>query len=791
MKQYPIFLKPFIACMSFLLIGMQTTLGQTGYLYVHTKSLSEDLNRSFNFSVSGGSTSVPGFTLSDQSLNIEPTDIGAGHGTGGGELWAVAGATGGANGPIYHRAPNSTTWKLVSGQAASSIDGADLGHCAFVNTNGDAYVYNGSTFKKIFNHTSMGSNAVDIANSGSIASGIGVTAIVDNNGHVWKYTGNYTSTTTWIDITPTDNSGGSFTRLDINPTTNDIVLIDGNADVTKINTSGTGLVYYGSAGSPVWPNTDVAVDNNGTMYDIQHNSAANYDAVYRYNGTVWVPEPQMQEHFFLTCGDAGQVWCAKGYPAAQYSSMANASSIFTRTGDGTATWFDDERVQVSQNGNSIIIPVTAGTYTITEANVPNWNLLNITVYDSTSGSATNVSGNSAKIVVSPGQVAHVVFTNGIVSPLAIPSGCGITNIIQNFGSGTANLDGSPLSGKTDYHYFGNAALKTGDGYYSLQQTSAQWANNSLTDHTGLTNGYFMVINASYAANEFYRQRVTGLLPGATYMFTFWAANLSTTSPQQPNILAGIADTSSGAILGSMSTGMIPSDNSWHSYTFIFTASVTTGDFFLQNNAPGGNGNDLALDDIGITQVCSVLPQTLINFKAVKQANNSLISWATTNNLRFDHFEIERSADGSAWSSIATVTADDTSNIQNDYSYTDHLPLNGINYYRVNGAASNGIWLYSDIKMLQFSSDGQWKVSMYPNPVNSGEAVNIQSNEALQMIRVFDINGRLALVKNFLASDLQGNASYALNANSLPQGMYLVQMANSNGMINSLKFIKKD
>jgi len=773
-----------------LLFGLQVAQAQTGYLYVHAKSLSEDLNQSFTFSVSGGSTSVPNFTLLDQPLNIEPTDIGAGHGTGGGELWAVAGTTGGANGPIYHRLPNSTTWSLVSGQTASSIDGADLGHCVFVNTSGDGYAYNGSSFFMIFAHSGS-SKAVDIANNGSITSGSGFTAIVDNAGKVWKYTGNYTSTTTWSNITPTDNSEGTFTRVDINPTTNDIILIDNKGDVTKINSSGSGLAYYASGGVSTWETMDVAVDNNGIVYEAEHNNNTNYDMVFRYNGTTWSAEPEMSEHYFLTCGDAGQAWCAKGYPVAQYTWMSNPSTIYTRTGDGTGSWLDDERVQTTQNGNSIIIPVAAGTYTITEANVSNWNLQNITVYDSTSGSTISVASNTAKIVVQAGQVAHVVFTNGLVSPLALAGSCGTNIVLQNFGSGAANTNGPALSGLTDYHYFNTDTLFANDGYYSLSQNSTLWTNSGLKDHTGLTNGYFMVVNASYGQDEMYKHRVTGLVPGTTYNLSFWAANLSTSSPQQPNILAGITDTSTGAVLGSISTGYLPTDTAWHKYTFSFTATVTTGDLFLQNNAPGGNGNDLAIDDIGIVQLCTSLPQTLVNFTVVKQATESVLSWSTTNNLAFDHFDIQRSTEGSTWSAIGqTPAVNDNASLDN-YSFVDYAPLNGSDYYRVVAVAASGQYLYSDVKLVQFGSDGQWSVSMYPNPVTSGSVVTIQSNQPLQMIRVFDINGKLVIVKNIATGNSQGSTNYTLNTSSLSTGMYLMQIANSDGTISSLKLVKKN
>ncbi|HXB44712.1 MAG TPA: T9SS type A sorting domain-containing protein [Puia sp.] len=790
-KRISLLTMPACTPMLLLLIWATASQAQTGYLYIHTKALSQDLNQPFTFSVSGGSTSVPNFSLEDQALNIEPTDIGAGNQTGNGELWVVAGATQGANGAIYHRAPKGTKWNLITGQTGSAIDGADLGHFVMVNTAGDAYAYDGIDFIQIFNHLKYGTKAVDIANNGSINSCAGFTAIVDANGHVWKYTGDYAKIFSWKDITPNDNSKVTFKRLDINPSNNDIVLNDAGGNVTKINSSGSGSIYYGRTGAAPSQSGDVTVDGNGTMYSVQKD-AQGMDASYRYNGTTWVEEPQTGLHYFLTSSDAAQIWTIRGYTAAQSASFANPSTIYTRMGNGTGTWFDDERVQIIQNDNAIMIPVTAGIYNISESQVANWNLQDIRVYDSASGSTTNVAGNSASVVVNAGQVVHVVFINGLVAPFPMPEGCGTTSIIQNFGSGATNTKGGPLTGLTNYHYYSNTSLNTTpEGYYSLTQNSKQWSNNTLRDHSGLNGGYFLIVNTSYAADQFYRQRITGLIPGGNYVLTFWAANLSTNLSLMPNILAKMTNISSGAELGSMATGALPSDNGWHQYSLSFTATVSITDLLLQNNAPGGFGNGFAIDDIGISQSCPVLPETLIDFKAEKQVNNSVLSWATTSNLNFDHFEIQRSTDGIAWPTIAKINADDKGNIQNKYEFSDNLPLGGINYYRVKAVSSNGIWLFSDIKELQYSNVTQWAISMYPNPVISGGTINIQSNEPLQMIRVFDINGRLAFVKNISSSNGQGDTGYVLDTGSLPAGICFVQIANSNGAINSLKLVKRN
>jgi hypothetical protein len=776
------FLKKVTATITGLFFCMQIIYAQTGYIYVHAKTISEDINRSFTYSVSGGSTSVPSFTLEDQLVNIEPTDIGAGNGTGGGELWVVAAATQGADGSIYHRSANSSTWNLVSGGGAgSAIDGADLGHFVIVNSTGDAYVYNGSSYFKIFNHSTYGIKAVDIANNGSINPGTGFTAIVGANGHVWKYTGNYITTTTWSDITPTDNSGLTFTRLDINPSNNNIILVDGGGYVTKVNSSGGSMVYYNrTASGPSTPG-DVTVDDNGTMYSIQ-NDAQGMDAAYRYNGTTWVEEPETGLHYFLTSSDAGQVWIIKGYTAAQSSSFANPSTIYTRTGDGSGTWLDDERVQTTQNDDAIIIPVAAGTYTITEANPAGWNLQKIAVFDPTSGSTINVAANNTSVVVGAGKVVHVLFTNGIVAPLAIPSNCGTSNALQNFGSGALNTRGNPLTGLTDFHYYSNSSLNTTpDGYYSLTQNSSQWGNGTLTDHTGLTGGYFLMINASYAPNEFYRQRVTGLAKGASYTLTFWGANLSPGSPLQPNILAGITDTSSGATLGSISTGSLPTDNAWHQYTFSFTATVTTGDIFLQNNAPGGFGNDLAIDDISITQVCSsLLPVTLINFNAVKNGNGALLSWSMLSNPESDYVDIERSVDnGINWNSLGTVMTSGA--LAKNYSFRDAHPENGTNLYRLKIKDQSGSFIYSNTKRIDMQAENSMTLGLYPNPAPADNLLNVQLRglkEGTYKVRLVSSAG--ASVKE-IAYNISNTSStlFAISTEGVLPGIYLLTVNGNN------------
>ena len=136
--------------------------------------------------------------------------------------------------------------------------------------------------------------AVDVAVNGSINSTTSFIAVVDNNGHVWKYAGDFNNHNAWVDITPFDNGFSRFTRLDINPSTNDIVLTDAVSCVTKIDENGGSLVYYGRPLVTSGMAGDVAVDDDGLIYSISKDITG-MDAVYRNNGNSflsWREEPQ-------------------------------------------------------------------------------------------------------------------------------------------------------------------------------------------------------------------------------------------------------------------------------------------------------------------------------------------------------------------------------------------------------------------------------------------------------------------------------------------------------------------
>src|SRR5258708_40341589 len=87
----------------------------------------------------------------------------------------------------------------------------------------------------------------------------------------------------------------------------------------------------------------------------------------------------------------------------------------------------------------------------------------------------------------------------------------------------------------------------------------------------------------------------------------------------------------------------------------------------------------------------VLPVGLLSFDAEKKGASVLLTWKTAQEQKSDRFEIERSADGISYHLIGTLAASGNTSMVTSYSFTDHQPLDGINYYRLKQVDIDGLF----------------------------------------------------------------------------------------------------
>lgn len=271
----------------------------------------------------------------------------------------------------------------------------------------------------------------------------------------------------------------------------------------------------------------------------------------------------------------------------------------------------------------------------------------------------------------------------------------------DFGSGIPNLLSPDPGIAPGYTYTFN--VPPIDGQYVLTNNTGVWANLfgtwlGLTDNSDDPTGYMMVINASNEPGIFYQQTVNNLCENTLYEFTADILNLiiaGTPSHSDPNVsflLNGIEI---------FSTGDIPKTNNWATFGFIFSTSVGQESLTLalRNNAPGGIGNDLALDNISF-RTCG--PETSIEPSNVNFCVNdtpvALEAILVGNQYVTPSYRWQESFDeGLTWEDIPGATSQ---------TYTPPpLPVAGTYYFRFlvadseNNLDSENCRVSSDLKVV--------------------------------------------------------------------------------------------
>lgn len=261
-----------------------------------------------------------------------------------------------------------------------------------------------------------------------------------------------------------------------------------------------------------------------------------------------------------------------------------------------------------------------------------------------------------------------------------------------FGAGTGT--GAPLNTRlTNYTFFSNDCPS--DGSYTIRNSSGGCFGSSWHilsgDHTGDPNGYFMLVNASYSPSDFYLEKVSGLCPNTTYEFAAWLLNIMNREGSiKPNITFSIEKTD-GTLLRSINTGdlNVYSSPKWEQFGFFFTtpADVTTVVIRIRNNAPGGNGNDLSLDDITFRPCGPKVDASIFSSGSghieTCEGDTSMVKFSAEISDGFDNpeYQWQVSENGGEWIDIANAT---------EMSLQFKMPETGNFQYRLSVANSGNM-----------------------------------------------------------------------------------------------------
>ncbi|WP_310394508.1 Ig-like domain-containing protein [Hymenobacter sp.] len=273
------------------------------------------------------------------------------------------------------------------------------------------------------------------------------------------------------------------------------------------------------------------------------------------------------------------------------------------------------------------------------------------------------------------------------------------------------------------------------------------------------------------------------------------------------IVEGNSNAANGAVDSDARTaaysGLVNGINQGADNTQLFVMSIPLA------SLPGG-GSGLAgavlsatatLAGVGTSEFSGVvtvgsgpLPVELVSFeaRAVRNMDAALV-WRTASEKNNDHFDVERSLNGTDFVKFEEVKGQGTSSAPTDYALTDSgigAKVSGPVYYRLKQVDADGTSAYSPVRTVAFiRAAAAPAIGLFPNPATAATQLDLSQLPAgSYQVRVLDATGRTVL-----STRLTAGRAHALDLNTIASGTYTVLVRGTNGgqVVNLAKRLIKE
>jgi hypothetical protein len=222
--------------------------------------------------------------------------------------------------------------------------------------------------------------------------------------------------------------------------------------------------------------------------------------------------------------------------------------------------------------------------------------------------------------------------------------------------------------------------------------------------------------------------------------------------------------------------------------------TTNTNCYTGTGVPGGMFTGFASFQMIRSMSNTALPVSMVSLTAQPEGDKYIsIQWATASETNDRGFAVMRSADGTDFSSIGWVDAQDGGNSATllNYSYNDHTALPNVTYYyKLSQEDDDGDAKETYMVDARLSGSGDLVVlGCMPNPATTQSSVSITSSQDIHLLfELYTILGQLVYRNNIDAP--AGISQYSFPTDKLPEGIYLtVVRSDAHSFVNTLNIIK--
>ncbi len=179
------------------------------------------------------------------------------------------------------------------------------------------------------------------------------------------------------------------------------------------------------------------------------------------------------------------------------------------------------------------------------------------------------------------------------------------------------------------------------------------------------------------------------------------------------------------------------------------------------------------DTVNIT--VGTVPLKFISYSVIASATKQSVEniWTTANEINVSHFNIQRSLNGSVFTTIGKLSANNKS--YNEYSFIDvqfpSLEGLGVVYYKIESVDFNGRKQYSETRTLNLKPQTLNGISIYPNPSKGIITITLPATDkGFKTLKVTNAYGKTIAERNIFDRVIMMDLK-------TPAGVYFLNITN--------------